>query len=933
MANERLALTIDVQTAGEANLNRLSDAMNKVVSISEQAGKSGAAFSGFPQAIEQFVQSPVQAAQSSLVKFASGFGVVGIAAGAAVTAFGLFSAASISATNDLAELGDKTDDLALQLGLTTKEVGAFDFAARSTGDTIDVFSSGIKKLSEGLANGGEEGKKAADALETLGVKTRSLDGSIRPMGALFQDIAAGINKVGDTATRNTLMIDLFGKAGISLLPTLSTLKDRTAYFEAHGFGFDEAKIAEFTKLKTKIVEAQEAWDMAALHFKEGIAGTFWISVKGAGAAILESLATSGRGSNAGENTFAYGGHAAAGMGRATGPAGVFSIPGLGGGTSGILGDNGSIARDKSAFGGTLAGAQAELEGLKSKALAARSDYFGAAGQVSGEAASRLKTAWSEAESALKRAEDRVKLLSKAEGERMAVMEQAAKLTKEGTPYYILGNNQAITQPYQNPRKVPSLLRGNEMPGDVGMGTFVSPIEDRRAAAGVGTMADGAWSGFMQQVDRENQIKRDGLKNELDYRTRIVELTAGPGGELSAALKVNQLRLDTVYKEFEITNDLVKLEDERTRIAYDGAVRVEEYKARKLQEAKNFGSGLFGAATGGGLGGFLKGQVLGLGSTVAGNASGELFKLFGSMIPHASGGGIMSKLLGGTAFGADPLKGATDANTLATIANTAALQAMGGASGGGIGGALGSLSGIFGGAPDVAVSGIPGGASATGLTAIPGLGPLPGAKSGMSLGSKIGIAGAAVGGGLTAYDQFRHGDARGAVGGVGALAGMAGSIMMMAGMSGPAAPIMLGVGAALGLVTSLMGDPKKIRQNEIQRELERSLYHAPTAINATMDGSGNYSDFDYRGNSRRSNLRGIPQTSNPYTTWRNGSAYEVPGGETSPYTVNHITINAMDAGSFHAYLKRNADSVADAVADHLGTSEGRLSGAVRFLAAA
>jgi len=98
MANERLTLQIDTITTGEAEINKLAAAMNKVVSISERAGKSGQAFASVPQAMQQFVQAPVESAVSSLTSFASGFGVAGIAAGAMVTALGLFGAASGSLT-------------------------------------------------------------------------------------------------------------------------------------------------------------------------------------------------------------------------------------------------------------------------------------------------------------------------------------------------------------------------------------------------------------------------------------------------------------------------------------------------------------------------------------------------------------------------------------------------------------------------------------------------------------------------------------------------------------------------------------------------------------------------------------------------------------------------------------------------------------------
>src|SRR5262249_41365664 len=106
----------------------------------------------------------------------------------AITTMSAMVAISAAATRSLADYGIQTQAIALKTGLTTKEVGQFSFAARSAGSDIDVFQTAMRKLSVGLTEGGEEGKKAADALRELGVSSRNVDGSIRPMGEIFEQI-------------------------------------------------------------------------------------------------------------------------------------------------------------------------------------------------------------------------------------------------------------------------------------------------------------------------------------------------------------------------------------------------------------------------------------------------------------------------------------------------------------------------------------------------------------------------------------------------------------------------------------------------------------------------------------------------------------------------------------------------------------------------
>ena len=98
-----------------------------------------------------------------------------------------------------------------------------------------------------------------------------------------------------------------------------------------------------------------------------------------------------------------------------------------------------------------------------------------------------------------------------------------------------------------------------------------------------------------------------------------------------------------------------------------------------------------------------------------------------------------------------------------------------------------------------------------------------------------------------------GNVRGAMEGTSSLAGGAASIMMMAGMTGPAAPILAGVGIALALLPSIMGDPKKKRQDELAREASSRAYAMPSGADYSMDASGRYDDYDYRGRNRPVNV--------------------------------------------------------------------------------
>jgi hypothetical protein len=77
------------------------------------------------------------------------------------------------------------------------------------------------------------------------------------------------------------------------------------------------------------------------------------------------------------------------------------------------------------------------------------------------------------------------------------------------------------------------------------------------------------------------------------------------------------------------------------------------------------------------------------------------------------------------------------------------------------------------------------------------------------------------------------------------------------VSGPAAPILAGVGLALGFVTSLFGDPKKERDEAITKMLSDARYKEPASIERTYNliGGGDV-DYDYRGRMRVTNSQPI-----------------------------------------------------------------------------
>lgn len=420
--------------------------------------------------------------------------------------------------------------------------------------------------------------------------------------------------------------------------------------------------------------------------------------------------------------------------------------------------------------------------------------------------------------------------------------------------------------------------------------------------------------------------------------RAAIANSGPGQERQAIGSELAIRQDTAQKIFDIEvkriTYLNQFEPEATRNAkfqlefsriqgdlqkenlqaqLDGQLKLIELDKQREQGLRNTGEQFTRALFGGqaGISSFFKNEFESIASKIGGNA----FATFGKgLVGSLSIGGqknadgtpnTLGKLLAGTPLGLDPLKGATDLNTIATVANTQALQVFAGVATGTAGGA-GGAAGIGGFARLLGPSGTSGFAGPVGDGGgVPGDGApdvaspasgtnaaSPGIFSG-KFSKTVGYAGAIAGGAFGVYSGVKQGGVRGGLTAGSSLASASAAILGLAGISGPAAPILAGVGLGLSLIQSFLPDPRKQREAQINKYLEFAKYNAPVAQTVTSDVSGYYSDRDLFGNVRGSKLSPFPTIQQPYVDRYNGGFFNVPGMITNPGGDLHVHIHATD----------------------------------------
>jgi len=142
----------------------------------------------------------------SLNQVSTVLGAFGISLGvSSVVAFG----------RELLNTADQLVKVADRTGLTTTEVQKLQFIAGQSGNSIDELTGAISRLQNNLISGE---KSAVNAVKVLGLNLTALKAA-SPFEQL-QMIATEIAKIPDPAARAAIAIDLFGRTGAAILPTL-----------------------------------------------------------------------------------------------------------------------------------------------------------------------------------------------------------------------------------------------------------------------------------------------------------------------------------------------------------------------------------------------------------------------------------------------------------------------------------------------------------------------------------------------------------------------------------------------------------------------------------------------------------------------------------------------------------------------------------------
>ena len=160
------------------------------------------------------------------------------------------------------EYASSLGEVSQQLGVTTKDLQFYRFAATQVGLSQEEMDQGLQKLTKSLGEAAQHNEKALGTFAKLGVSVRDANGNVRKAGEILPDLADGFARLGSDAERSAVATDLFSRAGYKMLPFLSGgssgVKELAAAYDKLGIALSEEQIrkaddAADTLAKFKVV--------------------------------------------------------------------------------------------------------------------------------------------------------------------------------------------------------------------------------------------------------------------------------------------------------------------------------------------------------------------------------------------------------------------------------------------------------------------------------------------------------------------------------------------------------------------------------------------------------------------------------------------------------------------------------------------------------
>lgn len=105
-------------------------------------------------------------------------------------------------------------------GTSVEFLSAIGFAAERSGANVDSMGKAFGRLARNISDAARGLVTPLEAFEVLGIEIKNVDGSLKNLEDIFPEIADGFKNMTDDTRKAALAQELFGRAGIELIPLL-----------------------------------------------------------------------------------------------------------------------------------------------------------------------------------------------------------------------------------------------------------------------------------------------------------------------------------------------------------------------------------------------------------------------------------------------------------------------------------------------------------------------------------------------------------------------------------------------------------------------------------------------------------------------------------------------------------------------------------------
>lgn len=193
------------------------------------------------------------------------------AAAAAAAAFG---AAAVAVGRNLFALEaevERLTQLSNRLGVSFEFIQVLNVAAVKTGTSVDELGGSFNRFLKSINDARTGSSAAVSAFADLGLSVADIQSATPEQ--LFTDVAAAVGQIEDPAQRAAVAMQLFGKAGLELLPVFDELATARQELERLGAAISDRQREQIARFGNELDRASIAAKAFADQSSAAFAGT------------------------------------------------------------------------------------------------------------------------------------------------------------------------------------------------------------------------------------------------------------------------------------------------------------------------------------------------------------------------------------------------------------------------------------------------------------------------------------------------------------------------------------------------------------------------------------------------------------------------------------------------------------------------------------